>query len=138
MKRTLFIILTIGILFAAFYFIVHKGNSRMTIWYNHGLWLTKKTKDIIIIKYPDFLVLTDDYSKSNCTMTKNDFQDLINNLDWCDNCYGIGDYFPIPDSLKNRYPFNAEFESPIGDFLIIKARELNNEKIDVYLYTDWN
>ena len=136
--RIILTLTTVGLLVILFYFFVYKGNNRLTIWYNHGLWLPNNTTNIKFKTYPAFIVLTDDWAKSNCTMKKKDFQDLINKLQWCDRCYGIGNHFLIPDSLKNKYPLQAEFKSPIGDFLIIYANEIKNDELDVYMYTDWN
>ena len=71
-------------------------------------------------------------------MTKEGFQNLLNKLEWCNFCYGIGDHYPLPDSLKSTYPITEEFSALKGDFLIIKAEELDSNKVKVYMYTDWN
>lgn len=129
---------TIAVVVGLFYFFVHKGNNRFTVWYNHGVWVPKSTTNIKFITYPAFIVLTDDWAKSTCTMSKSDFQKFLSKQKLCKGCSWNKEGAPIPDTLKNRYPLNEEFKSPNGDFLWMGVTEIDRDNVEVYLNTDWN
>ena len=120
--------------------LVHKGNNRLSILFNHGIWLPNQSENIQFNRYAPFLVMGDDFAKSTFSIDKQAFEDFIKKLSICPDtpCNGISPYLPIANNFKFKYPFEEEFESSIGDFLVIRAKEEGKNRLTVSLYTDWN
>src|SRR5688572_14284971 len=95
------------------YFLIHKGNNRLSVWEHHGLWLPKSATNISYYTYPAFIIITDDWAKTTFEIPKSELYDLLKDekysylisidtsADKLTTTYHSSDYLPIPDSILN-------------------------------------
>lgn len=144
MKSRHYLLITIGLLFAAYigYRLFTRTNTIYAIKYNHGIDVPLSTTEIVFESYRWWVNIYMDGNGSvvKCKMNKKDFEGFLKKQKWCANCNGIGSFTPLPDSLLGKYPMkNVELKTNISDVLLVGANEIpETEDLEVYFFSDCN